>query len=230
MFTPTDAEKQVVLEKFDHNLRIPSNFVQTAPPYFENRRSSNSSNSPYHTLPTRRSFDQPYAKLNPQTCTLCDILGIDNLMGLLKLDETDKRSYEESCEPDTNTTFIDDTILMDDDDNNVSNNDVKDSSIKESSVLNSECDSSADCVPVVDIDSRIIDSFILEDSSNSNCSKRNRSQLSLPSPRFEDDSNTSIDSPLSSISMLSSSPLPDLILNKSLDEQSKIFFYFPFAT
>lgn len=67
-FTPTDAQKASVLEKFKNNLVVPIDFCRTVEPY-------NPSN--------RKEFSgQQKAQANPQTTTFCDTLGIDDPISL----------------------------------------------------------------------------------------------------------------------------------------------------
>lgn len=67
-YTPTDAEKASVLEKFKNNLVVPTDFCRTVEPY-------NPSN--------RKEFpSQQKAQANPQTTTFCDTLDIDDPISL----------------------------------------------------------------------------------------------------------------------------------------------------
>ena len=68
-FTPTDEEKNIILEKFNHNLKVPDNFVRIAEPYNPDCHSD--------------SFvQQPKAFINPQTTEFCDKMGIDDPLTL----------------------------------------------------------------------------------------------------------------------------------------------------
>lgn len=67
-FTPTDADKALVLEKFKNNLLVPIDFSRTVEPYNPN---------------SRKEFpEQQKAQSNPQTTTFCDTLGIDDPISL----------------------------------------------------------------------------------------------------------------------------------------------------
>lgn len=68
-FTPTEEEKELVLKRFRNDLKIPENFVQTAPAY--DPTAANQVESPIQV------------KQNPQTVEFCERLGIDDPMTLL---------------------------------------------------------------------------------------------------------------------------------------------------
>lgn len=69
-FTPTEEEKNSVLELLSNNLVVPLNFTRTAEPY-----NPQEPQSPYRT--------QPKAQLNPQTTLFCELLDIDDPISLL---------------------------------------------------------------------------------------------------------------------------------------------------
>lgn len=69
-FTPTDEEKESVLEQLSQSLVIPLNFSRTAEPY-----NPQQPQSPYRA--------QPKAQLNPQTTELCKLLDIDDPISLV---------------------------------------------------------------------------------------------------------------------------------------------------
>uniref|UniRef100_A0A182IY73 Lariat debranching enzyme C-terminal domain-containing protein n=1 Tax=Anopheles atroparvus TaxID=41427 RepID=A0A182IY73_ANOAO len=75
-FTPTDEEKAKVLERFDGDLTIPTDFVRIAEP-FQPAEGNGSIDM--------RSVGQPQAYLNPQTTTFCDKLNIDDPLRLAML-------------------------------------------------------------------------------------------------------------------------------------------------
>uniref|UniRef100_A0A1B6CUA3 Lariat debranching enzyme C-terminal domain-containing protein n=2 Tax=Clastoptera arizonana TaxID=38151 RepID=A0A1B6CUA3_9HEMI len=66
-FTPTIEEKNLVLNRFENNLKVPSNFIRTAPVY-DAKVTGNG---------------QPSAYINYQTKTFCEKLGIDDPVQLL---------------------------------------------------------------------------------------------------------------------------------------------------
>lgn len=68
-FTPTEKEKELVLNKLGNNLKIPLNFKATA--------------APYQLGDNIRGNTQPEAKLNPQTLQLCEALSINDPLCLL---------------------------------------------------------------------------------------------------------------------------------------------------
>lgn len=93
-FTPTKEEKDRVLERIDNNLKIPRNFVRTAPAY---------------TKEGSKKSKKPIPVQNPQTVHFCDILAIDDPLQLIS-ENTGiplSLSMEESF---SNTTFIEDTL------------------------------------------------------------------------------------------------------------------------
>lgn len=67
-FTPTKEEMDAVLKKFNGDLRIPKNFVQTVPAYDPQRDGRNFKNLD----------ERIYVELNPQTTEFCAKLGIDD--------------------------------------------------------------------------------------------------------------------------------------------------------
>lgn len=67
-FTPTEAQKASVLEKFQNNLLIPLDFCRTV--------------EPYNPLNRKECPGQQKAQANPQTTTFCDKLGIDDPISL----------------------------------------------------------------------------------------------------------------------------------------------------
>ncbi|KAF7991999.1 hypothetical protein HCN44_010819 [Aphidius gifuensis] len=69
-FKPTEAEKKSVLFKLNNSLKIPNNFVRTAPPFDP-------------ALPQKKG--QLSFCINKQTTELCDKLGIDDPSALLIL-------------------------------------------------------------------------------------------------------------------------------------------------
>ncbi|KAL1516896.1 hypothetical protein ABEB36_000732 [Hypothenemus hampei] len=86
-FRPNETEKELVFNKLGNNLKVPENFRPTATSY----KSTVEENS------------QPHAKLNPQTVELCEVLGIDDPIGLISVNLTvdmDSSQLESS-------TFID---------------------------------------------------------------------------------------------------------------------------
>ncbi|XP_037037477.1 lariat debranching enzyme [Bradysia coprophila] len=66
--TPTDAQKAFILEKFQNNLVVPTDFCRTVEPYNPESRKDHPS--------------QQKAQRNPQTTTLCNLLGIDDPVSL----------------------------------------------------------------------------------------------------------------------------------------------------
>lgn len=62
-FTPTEENKDMILERFENNLIIPLNFCRTAKPY-----------DPFSKLKFPR---QQKLELNPQTMSFCGSLGIE---------------------------------------------------------------------------------------------------------------------------------------------------------
>jgi lariat debranching enzyme len=68
-FTPSQAEMDAVLKKFNNDLTIPQNFIQTAPVYEPQRDGRNFRN--LSSIPV-------VLELNPQTTQICEKLGIDD--------------------------------------------------------------------------------------------------------------------------------------------------------
>lgn len=66
-FTPSEHEKEIVLKKFDGNLKIPKNFTQTVPAY-----------EPLKNANFRNLNETIRMELNPQTTEFCAKLGIDD--------------------------------------------------------------------------------------------------------------------------------------------------------
>lgn len=62
-FTPTQENKEMILDRFDNNLIVPKNFCRTA--------------KPYDPLSEQKRPLQERLKLNPQTMLFCTTLGID---------------------------------------------------------------------------------------------------------------------------------------------------------
>ncbi|KAK3932451.1 Lariat debranching enzyme [Frankliniella fusca] len=85
IFTPTTEEMDFVLKKFSTNLKIPMNFIPTVEAYDPSRSSGN-------------KHGQPKAQLNPQTTSLCDLLGIDDPIALLLKDEGISTTTEPSLQ------------------------------------------------------------------------------------------------------------------------------------
>lgn len=77
-FTPTAAERDLVLQKMNNNLVIPANFARTAAPYDPAERASN---------------QQPAAQLNAQTTELCERLGLDDPVSLVMLMQGKQLNY-----------------------------------------------------------------------------------------------------------------------------------------
>ncbi|XP_050312105.1 lariat debranching enzyme [Anthonomus grandis grandis] len=89
-FTPTEQEKDLVLNKLQKNLKIPKNFRPTAPSY-----------QPGDNM---KHCKQPEPKLNPQTVEFCDILGIDDPICLVSESNSLNISLDASFYE--NSTFI----------------------------------------------------------------------------------------------------------------------------
>lgn len=74
---PTKEEMDFVWQKFDGNLLVPQNFIQTVVAFDSSSQNDSSNNS-------RNSYrKQPPAQINSQTTVFCDRLGIDDPMALL---------------------------------------------------------------------------------------------------------------------------------------------------
>ncbi|XP_076280796.1 lariat debranching enzyme [Lasioglossum baleicum] len=71
VFTPSAEEKETVLKKFNHNLELPLNFVQTTKPYDPDA--------------SEVSVEAPKLLINNQTTRFCNNLGIDDPFVLLQL-------------------------------------------------------------------------------------------------------------------------------------------------
>ncbi|CAL7942932.1 unnamed protein product [Xylocopa violacea] len=119
IFTPTEEEKAIILNKFNCDLRIPLNFTQTA--------------KPYNPDATDVSFDSPRLLINDQTTQFCNTLGIDDPSVLLQLTSSTKESksnellMETSCEQissthDISVSFDEDNILSSTFDGSVTGN------------------------------------------------------------------------------------------------------------
>lgn len=67
-FTPSQQEKDLVLQKFNGNLKIPKNFIQTAPAYDPQRDGKFFKNL----------NEQINVELNPQSTEFCTKLGVDD--------------------------------------------------------------------------------------------------------------------------------------------------------
>uniref|UniRef100_A0A146KN02 Lariat debranching enzyme A n=1 Tax=Lygus hesperus TaxID=30085 RepID=A0A146KN02_LYGHE len=104
IFTPTEDEKEFILEKMDNNLNVPLNFKTTAPGY-----RPDSSQTP--GTPTK--FRRP-PTLNPQTIEFCKKLGIDDPVALLLGKQDPGRTPERAgCPADTsdpNLSFVDSEV------------------------------------------------------------------------------------------------------------------------
>lgn len=72
VFTPTAEEIESVKGRFEDNLQIPLNFVQTVPPY-----------DPTGHPASRQSRNSIGPNINPQTTTFCECLGIDDPMVMI---------------------------------------------------------------------------------------------------------------------------------------------------
>ncbi|KAK9502897.1 hypothetical protein O3M35_011584 [Rhynocoris fuscipes] len=83
IFTPTKEEQQFIFEKMSGNLKVPLNFVQTAPVEDE----------VLGTPKNERMLGEPV--LNPQTIEFCEKLGIDDPMALL-LEKNDNSGSSQS--------------------------------------------------------------------------------------------------------------------------------------
>ncbi|BET03163.1 Lariat debranching enzyme [Nesidiocoris tenuis] len=101
IFTPTEEEKNFILEKMENDLKVPKNFKATVPGY--NQESSPS----FHTTPTKGRKG-----LNPQTVTFCQKLGIDDPLALLLEKEGPGRTPDGGIGDisDPNLSFIDSEI------------------------------------------------------------------------------------------------------------------------
>lgn len=98
LFTPTAEEMGLIKTKFNDDLRIPKNFVKTAPGHTGGIINRNSK--------------QPQAQLNPQTKSFCEKLGVDDPLSLILKNSDDSVSSlleESNLDDSQNTTFIDDT-------------------------------------------------------------------------------------------------------------------------
>lgn len=71
-FTPTKEEIKETLSLMNDNLKIPTNFTPTAESYDDSRGK-----------PRMDMVHMPQPKLNPQTVTFCDTLGLDDPVALL---------------------------------------------------------------------------------------------------------------------------------------------------
>ncbi|KZC14718.1 Lariat debranching enzyme [Dufourea novaeangliae] len=71
IFTPSADEKENVLKRFNRNLEIPLNFIQTT--------------KPYNPDVSDASIEPPKLLINNQTTQFCNILGIDDPFILLQL-------------------------------------------------------------------------------------------------------------------------------------------------
>lgn len=85
-FTPTDSEKEAVLEKFNNSLKVPLNFVKTAPVY------APKPGYDYKLM----TFNQPKPVVNPQTTLFCDTLGIDDPLLLAKNKNSAGKNFNRS--------------------------------------------------------------------------------------------------------------------------------------
>lgn len=90
-FTPTDEEKQFVLDKFKENLMVLENFEKTADSYNPEEKKT------YVKQPME-------ATVNPQTVQFCNTLGVDDPINLIcDMLNTSLNSYEQKSE--TSTSF-----------------------------------------------------------------------------------------------------------------------------
>lgn len=91
----------IVLSKFDNNLKIPKNFIKTA--------------IGHSGTPRKNSVQQPQAQTNPQTKLLCERLGVDDpldiLLKALGIDDS-YTSLDESQDTSVNQTFIEDSEIF----------------------------------------------------------------------------------------------------------------------
>ncbi|CAK9802530.1 Lariat debranching enzyme [Anthophora quadrimaculata] len=108
VFTPSADEKAKVLKKFNYNLEIPLNFVQTAKPHNSNAADT--------------SIESPQLLINNQTTQFCNTLGIDDPSVLLQLMSNTKELksneslMETSCEQissshEISVSFDDESVL-----------------------------------------------------------------------------------------------------------------------
>ncbi|XP_039450296.1 lariat debranching enzyme [Culex pipiens pallens] len=72
-FTPTEEEKNAILERFQNDLRIPQNFTRIAEPY------NPSAGTDFDLV------EQPKAFINPQTTEFCNKLNLDDPLQLAML-------------------------------------------------------------------------------------------------------------------------------------------------
>ncbi|XP_021697696.1 lariat debranching enzyme [Aedes aegypti] len=193
-FTPTEAEKQMILERFQNDLRIPQNFTRIVEPY---------------NPAMKQDMDlvgQPKAFLNPQTTEFCDKLKIDDPLRLVML--MTGHALNTSTYVDQNPSSVsissernDDEVLLDDDDDGSCPND--DEEQKPSHILSRAPLASVIPKPMWRHDSNS-DVSTLDDSSLST------SNMSLPTPKK--DSNLSDNFTIENLNL--SSPKLSLVVDK----------------
>lgn len=107
-FTPTEAEKDFILSRFDDNLVVPKNF-QRVPSLGNTSRQNNSNDK------------QPSLQINAQTTELCEKLGIDDPLVLLLRSSctVDTPNVQTSDQMNTTVSFIDYESDTYDEDTNV---------------------------------------------------------------------------------------------------------------
>ncbi|CAB0030540.1 unnamed protein product [Trichogramma brassicae] len=74
-FTPTEEQKEMILKKFNNNLRVPQNFQQTVRPF-------------HHTESPTGFAHPPILIINHQTTALCEKLGISDPFELIRRSQT----------------------------------------------------------------------------------------------------------------------------------------------
>nr|XP_019536798.2 LOW QUALITY PROTEIN: lariat debranching enzyme-like [Aedes albopictus] len=174
-FTPTEAEKKAVLDRFQNDLRIPQNFTRIVEPY----------------NPTvKQDFDlveQPKAFVNPQTTEFCDKLNIDDPLRLVMLmtgHSLNTSTYVDLTPSSVSISPVrnDDEVPLDDDDDDDDDGSNDDEDLKPSHFLSRAPLASVLPQPMWRHDSTS-DLSNLDDSS---LSTSNRSLMSLPTPKKHD--------------------------------------------
>lgn len=100
-FTPTEEEKNHVLQRFDNSLLVPTNFCKTAPAYQADS-------------PQKGSKEHPEAKLNPQTVLFCEKLAVTDPVKLIS--GNINVSLDASPNQTWGSSFINDSVLEDEND------------------------------------------------------------------------------------------------------------------
>lgn len=202
-FTPTAEEKEAVLQKFQNDLRIPLNFTRIVEPY-------NPSMEVDFDL-----IEQPKAFMNPQTTEFCDRLNIDDPLRLAMLmtghalnasNYVDHNAQNDSVNSERN----DDELHLDD--HSSSNDDEKGYS-------DIPFQSRAPLASVLPKPKWRHDSTTTEDASTleeSSLSTSNRSMLSLPTPKKQQNSNISDSFAIDGLNLSSPKVIPTVTIAEDM--------------